>query len=92
MSLELPAFILGIIAMLVTLYIWAEYRILRRYLIQEKINRTNHAREEIYKILRGIPEVRQWRERIRTKPEVEFIARGVTRESEVLFCPTQGKN
>jgi hypothetical protein len=51
----------------------------------ERSNRENNAREEIYKILRSIPEVREWRERIRTKPDAEFKARGVTRENEVLF-------
>ena len=85
MALEFAAFVLAFMALLVTLYIWADQHILRRDLKQEKRNRENHAREEIYKILRGIPEVREWRERIRNKSDAELSFHGVTRESEMLF-------
>ena len=85
MELEFVAFVLGILSLLITLWIWAEHHILRRYLNQEKIKRQNHGREEIYRIFRSIPEARQWRERIRQKPEKEFTDNGVTREIEMLF-------
>ena len=84
MELEFIAFVLGIVSLLTTLWIWAEQRILRRYLDQEKTNRQNHGREEIYRILRNISAARQWRERIRQKPKGS-IYRGVTREVEILF-------
>ena len=56
--LEFSAFILAVLSLLTTLFIWAEQRRLRRNLIQDKEMREKHARDEIYKILRQIPRVR----------------------------------
>ena len=66
MSYEFPSFILAIIGVLIALYILAEQRILRRNIVNDKIDRENHAKEEIYRVFRSIRELRRNRERIRT--------------------------
>jgi len=83
MSLTEAAFFLSIIGLLVALYILAEQHILRRELRNARIDRENHAREEIYNILRQIHEVRKHREGIRTRPLEEFGS--VDKNTEILF-------
>lgn len=77
MSYEFPAFVLAIISVLITLFILAEQRILRRDIITDKITKENHAKEEIYNVFRSIQEVRKSRERIRKmdpreRPDVDL--------------------
>jgi len=67
MSYEFPAFILALIGVLITLLVLAERRIRRRAIGTDKITKENHAKEEIYNVLRSIQEVRKSRERIRKK-------------------------
>lgn len=50
---------------------------------QERMKKTNHAKEEIYSTLRSILETRQQREKIRTKPLEEFG--NVDKNTEILF-------
>jgi len=83
MSYEFIAFVLGILSILITLYILAEQHILRRELRNTRTNRENHAREEIYEILRQIHIVRRDRERIRNRPLEEFGQ--VDKNTEILF-------
>jgi len=83
MSLTDAAFFLSIISLLVALYILAEQHLLRRELRNTRIGRENHAREEIYNILRQIHQVRKHRERIRSRPLEEFGS--VDKNTEILF-------
>jgi len=83
MSLTEAAFIVSVISLLVALYILAEQHILRRDLRTSRTDRENHGREEIYRILRQIHEVRQARERIRNRPLESFG--NVDKNTEILF-------
>lgn len=83
MGLTEAAFFLAIASLLVTLYILGEQHVLRRELRNTRIDRGNHAQERIYDILKQIHEVREHRERIRTRSLDEFG--DVDKNTEILF-------
>lgn len=90
--LVIIAFFLSLASFSITLFIFAEQKVLRRDLNSKIKQRENHAKEQIYDMILGVHYWRIQRDRILKMPEIAFSVKNTTKKTNVLFMSKRLKH